>query len=172
MEQKIKSIALALINEVQERNFYLSQSNKTDNPVGRSMFIRIAEDEEAHYQRLKKIHEELSLKGTWPETVTPVIKKTDLMKTLLQLAGASAAIPAATRDDIEALKIAIDFESKGFGFYTGLSRDAEVPSEKEFFKLLASMEREHLLSLQETMHYFESPGDWFAEREKPCLDGQ
>ena len=33
------------------------------------------------------------------------------------------------------------------------------------------MEWEHLLSLKETMHYFESPGDWFAEQEKPGLDG-
>jgi len=171
MEQKIKSIALAIQNELQEREFYLRQSRKTDNPVGRTMFIRIAEDEDEHYRRLQKIHKELSAQGTWPETVPAVIKKTDLMKALVRIAGAAGATPAASRDDIEALKIAIDFETKGYNFYTKLSTTAEAASEKEFFHLLASMEWEHLLSLKETLHYFESPGDWFAEREKPGLDG-
>lgn len=172
MNDKLQSIEVALQNELQERDFYLTQSKKTGNPLGKTMFILIAEDEEEHYRRLQKIHEELSAKGSWPKTVSPVIKKNDIMKALLHITAAADTIPPAVHDDIDALKIAINFETKGYGFYTGLSNDADTSSEKNFFKLLASMEWEHLLSLQETMHYFESPGDWFAEHEKPCLDGQ
>ena len=38
MLDKISSIKLALENELQERNFYLTQSRRTINPAGKAMF--------------------------------------------------------------------------------------------------------------------------------------
>jgi rubrerythrin len=171
METKIKAITAALENELHERDFYLSHSKKTDNPVGKAMFLQIAADEDEHYRRLQCIHKELSLKGTWPDTVSTGAGSSNILEAFHNIAALAKETPLATRDDIDALNIAIQFEEKGYGFYTALSNDAESPSERDFFKLLASVEWEHFLSLKETMQFYESPADWFAEHEKSQLEG-
>lgn len=171
MQTKLKAIEVALENEIQERNFYLQHGRMTKNPVGKQMFQRIAEDENEHYERLQKIHLELSSRGTWPETVSASIQGTNVMDVLLTMKKTFNTIPPSDRDDIEAVRIAIDFEIKGYTFYAGLANSADTDSEKNFFNMLASMEREHSQSLKETLLYFEDPAIWFAEREKPAIEG-
>jgi rubrerythrin len=171
MENKIKAITVALDNELQERNFYLTQSKKTTNPVGKTMFLKIAADEEEHYRRLQNIHRELSRQGKWPDTVSNSVGTSNVLDTLRQIVCLAGKTPEASRDDIEALNIAIQFEAKGHSFYTELGNTAETAAEKEFFKLLASVEWEHLLSLKDTMLFYESPADWLAKTEKPQLEG-
>jgi rubrerythrin len=167
----LKAIEVALENEIQERNFYLKHGRMTKNPVGKEMFQRIAEDENEHYERLQKIHRELSSNGTWPETVSASIQGTNVMGILHTMKKTFSAIPPSDRDDIEAVRIAIDFEIKGYTFYSSLAYNAATDGEKNFFRMLASMEREHSQSLKETLQYFEDPAIWFAEREKPAIEG-
>jgi rubrerythrin len=171
MAIKIEAITVALENELRERDFYLAHSKKTADPVGKKMFQQIAADEDEHYRRLQAIHQELSRKGAWPETVASTIGSSDILKTFRQLARQTQQIPAASRDDIAAIKIAIEFETKGQSFYAKLGSDAETVPEKEFFKILASLEWEHLLTLQDSLLFFEHPQDWFAEHEKSQLEG-
>jgi rubrerythrin len=72
---------------------------------------------------------------------------------------------------MEAVKIAIDFETKGEKFYGDLAKSVENPMEKNFYEFLASIEREHRLSLQDTLEYFEDPAGWFRIKEKLHVDG-
>ena len=171
MANKINAITVALENELRERDFYLAQSAKTSNPIGKTMFLQIAADEDEHYRRLLSIHEELCRQGAWPESVASIIGSSDIGKTFRQLAEQADKTPVASRDDIAALKIAIEFETKGYSFYTKLSSAADSAAEKEFFQILASLEREHLLTLQDAALFFESPADWLAKTEKPQLEG-
>jgi len=171
MQDRIKSIQIALENELQERDFYLQQSKRTKNPVGRRMFSRIAEDEAEHYNRLVELHAKFSQQGKWPETIMAVVKGTNVMKSLIEAARHADKTSSPDNDDRQALQIAIDFETKGYNFYSALSQNAATPSEKDFFTCLASIEREHLNSLKETLLFFEDPATWFAQHEKPGLDG-
>lgn len=171
MENKIKALNVALENELRERDFYLAQSEKTGNPVGKKMFLQIAAEEDEHYRRLQIMHQELSRQGKWPDTVSNIVGTSNILETFKKIASLAEKTPEASRDDIEALNIAIQFEEKAHGFYTGLSAAAETGAEKEFFKLLASVEWEHLLTLKESLLFFENPADWFAEHEKSQLEG-
>lgn len=171
MENRIKSIEIALENELKERDFYLEQSNRTQNPVGKKMFASIAEDEDEHYNRLKEIHEELSGQGKWPETISVKVKGTNIRNVLNDvLKGVDRTIPSDA-DDKEAVKVAIDFETKGYNFYSNLRDSAETGAEKDFFDCLASIENEHLSSLKDTLLFLEDPATWFEEHEKPHLEG-
>jgi rubrerythrin len=171
MKNKIKALTVALENELNERDFYLAQSEKTDNPVGKKMFLQIAAEEEEHYRRLQSIHDELSRKGTWPEMVSNSAGTSSIRATFKKIAGLAKKTPTASRNDIDAVNIAIQFETKAHSFYTTLFNAAETVAEKEFFKLLAAMEWEHLQTLKDTMLFYESPTDWFAEHEKSQLEG-
>ena len=79
--------------------------------------------------------------------------------------------PESDGDDLEAVKIAIEFEKKGEEFYTRLADGAKDKAEKRFFSLLASMEREHMLSLEDTFEYFTDPHGWMERKGGRHLDG-
>jgi hypothetical protein len=170
-EERIKALEVALNNESRERDFYLRHKERTKNPHGKSMFASIAKDEDEHYQRILELHARLRKEGKWPETVPIKVKNTEvkaLMQKLIEAVDISAPVD---QDDVEAVKIAIDFESKGEVFYRELAKSIDNPVEKSFYELLASMEREHLLSLQDTLEYFQDPAGWYRGKERLHVDG-
>ena len=169
--ERIKSLEVALSNELRERDFYLEHKEGTTNPVGKLMFGTIASDESEHYQRIRKLYEKLKEEGKWPDTIPLTVKGINVQKALVKAIHAVGGLPNADKDDIEALKIAIDFEAKGVTFYEQLRRSVTDPQEKEFFAMLASIEREHLLSLHDAYEYFQDPEGWYLTKEKPHLDG-
>jgi rubrerythrin len=170
-KQRLDAIVLALNNEMSEREFYLKHAQRTGNPVGKAMFNLIADDELEHYQRLKALHEKWEKNNTWPETVPLTVKQTNLKTVLNEVIRAVDKIPVADADDLDAIKTAVEFESKGIELYTRLSTSSQDPKEKAFFALLAGMEREHFLSLKDTEEYMKDPSSWFTRKEHHGLDG-
>jgi rubrerythrin len=167
----LKSLEVALNNEARERDFYLRHAERTRHPLGKSMFKTIAEDESEHYRRILELHKKRQEAGKWPEDLPLKVKETDVRSILLEVIAAVGTGPQADPDDLEAVKIAIDFEAKGEQFYQGLQDSVEDPKEKAFFGMLASFEREHRLSLEDTLLYFKDPEGWFQMKEGHHLDG-
>jgi len=170
-DEQIKSIEVALSNESRERDFYLMHSKRTTNNMGKLMFATLAQDENEHYQRLQELHSRLSQQGTWPENVPLKVKGSNLKNVLKDFLKKAEKDAPAEIDDQEAIKIAIDFEEKGYRFYAGLRDAVDNPEEKKFFNILAEMEKEHLTSLQDSLLYMEDPGGWFAMKEMTNVDG-
>jgi rubrerythrin len=170
-EERIKALEIALNNESRERDFYLNHSKRTKNDMGKKMFASIAGDEEEHYQRILGLHKKLKEEGKWPETVPIQVKGTEVKAVIQKVVEAAAASSAADKDDMEAVKTAIDFETKGEAFYGKLAKEVENPMEKKFYELLASMEREHRISLQDTLDYFKDPAGWYRIKERHHIDG-
>lgn len=168
---KIKAIEIAMENELRERDFYLKQSEKTDNPVGKKMFAQIAKEEDEHYEMFKRIHTQLVDKGTWPEAVSAVVADTDLRDVLKSIPDLADKSAKSNADDVEAIKISIDFEKEAYKFYMELKEKAGNEDEKKFFAHLAQIEWDHAQSLEESLAFFEDPETWYEEREKSLLDG-
>jgi rubrerythrin len=169
--ERIKALEVALNNESRERDFYLKHAVRTTNPLGRLMFQTLAHDESEHYQRILTLHERLQQEGKWPDTIPLTVKGTEIRSILRKTLESVEALPAENRDDVEAIKIAVDFESKGVEFYEQLRKKADEPQEKAFYGMLASIEREHFLSLQDAFEYFQDPAGWYRIKEKPHVDG-
>ncbi len=170
-QERIKALEIALNNEAREKDFYLKHSKRTTNNMGKMMFATIASDEDEHYRRILGLHKRLIQEGKWPETVPIEVKGTEVKKVIQKVVDAVNTSAQADRDDMEAVKIAIDFETKGEKFYGDLAKSVENPMEKKFYEFLASIEREHRLSLQDTLEYFEDPAGWFRIKEKLHVDG-
>ena len=170
-EDRIEALEVALTNEKREGEFYRKHAERTKDPLGRKMFQTLAADEAEHYNRIKELHKKLNSEGKWPATLPLKVKNTvvkDVLKSVVE--GVDTAAEADT-DDLEAVKIAIEFEAKGEAFYKKLRQSAADPQEKTFYGMLESIEREHRLSLEETYQYFKDPEGWFQRMEKPHLDG-
>jgi rubrerythrin len=171
VEERVKALEVALNNEARERDFYLKHKERTTHPLGKLMFGTLADDESEHYKRILELHKKLQQEKKWPDTLPLKVKGTEIQSALKKVVDSLETLPDAVRDDVEAVKIAIDFEEKGEKFYSKLRDSVEDPQEKEFYGLLASIEREHLLSLRDTYEYFQDPESWYQVREKPHLDG-
>lgn len=171
VRQRIDALETALDNETKERDFYLAHAARTRNPLGREMFLQIADDELEHYERLKQIREKWKSHEQWPETVELTVKQTAIQAALSDMIRKARGSAAAETGDLEALKVAADFEARGAEAYTRLSEAVADAREKAFFALLASIEREHCLSLKDAEEFLKDPSSWFTRRERHGLDG-
>lgn len=169
--ERIKALEMALNNESSERDFYLRHAERSSDPLGKSMFETLAKDEEEHYNRILELHDKLEKDGKWPETLPLKVKDTIIKDVLKKVVASVDTSAKAATDDLEAVKIAIAFETKGEAFYKKLKDSVENPQEKGFYGLLESIEREHRLSLEDTLEYFINPEAWYQMMEKSGLDG-
>lgn len=170
-QDRIKALEVALNNESRERDFYLKHADRTSNSFGKLMFQSIAKDEDEHYKKILDLHGKLKEQGNWPETIPLKVKGTDMKSILKKVVESVDTSAEADTDDMEAVQIAIDFETRGEKFYSDLRDSVENPVEKEFYDVLATMEREHRLSLEDTLDYFKDPEGWYRMKEKRHLDG-
>jgi rubrerythrin len=171
VQDRIKALEVALKNESTERDFYLQHAARTKNEFGKKMFMSIANDEAEHYDRIKALHKKLKDKGKWPERLALTVKGTKIQSVLAKLSKVAEKTAKADNNDLEAVKIAINFEKKGEKYYSDLKKSAADAKEKAFFEMLADMEREHRLSLESTRDYFKDPTGWFRIKERLHVDG-
>jgi len=169
--QRLNALEVALDNEKNERAFYLEHAGRTKNPLGKTMFEQIADDELEHYERLKELHKRWKKEEKWPETVRLAVRKSPVRDLFTKLVGESGDIPPGDDDDLKAIRIAVDFEAKGAQHYAGLRDGSSDEKERAFFDLLSSMEREHYLSLRDTEEFLTDPVSWYRRTESPGLDG-
>lgn len=170
-KERLDALEVALNNEMNEREFYLKHAKRTKNPIGRIMFQEIADEELEHYHRLKELHDKWTNNERWPETVPLMVKDTNIKDILTETLKKIDEMPESDDDDLKAIQIATKFEAKGSEFYAGLRDAVSDPGEKAFFDLLATIEREHYLSLKDTEEYISDPESWFTKSEHHGLDG-
>lgn len=169
--QRINALDVALNNEMSERAFYLEHAGRTKNPLGKAMFLEIADDELEHYQRLKQLHEKWKDSRKWPESVPLTVRQTNIRNLMKDTIAGSQGASENNDDDLKAIEIAAAFEAKGEEFYAALRDSADDPREKAFFALLAGIEREHYLSLKDAEEYLKDPVSWLRRTEHHSLDG-
>jgi rubrerythrin len=171
MEERLNALEMALNNEMTERNFYLKHAERTSNPLGKAMFLQIADEELEHYERLSQLAEVWKKDQKWPETIPLAVKETAVRAVFGAAAKETAQASGGDSDDLNAVRVAIDFEAKGAQFYAELRDRSKDPKEKAFFELLANIEHEHFTSLKDTEEFFVNPQGWFQNREASGLDG-
>jgi rubrerythrin len=169
-KNRIDALEVALNNETSERDFYLAHARKTKNPLGKSMFLMIADDELEHYERLKELHEKLKSTGLWPASLPLSVKQTRV-KELIDGLNDPGNAAGSSEDDLEAIQVATAFEAKGAEFYARLRDESADERQKAFFALLAGIEREHYLVLKDAEDYLKDPGGWLRRTERGSLDG-
>ncbi|PKN06429.1 MAG: hypothetical protein CVU72_04505 [Deltaproteobacteria bacterium HGW-Deltaproteobacteria-7] len=171
MDKRMNALKFALENEQKEREFYLANARRTKNLAGKNMFKQIADEEKEHFEVLKNLHDKWEKKEKWPATVPLKVTKSLAGSILKSMSDKKAARFKGNEDDLKAVRTAIDFEARGMALYTKLEKESVDPKEKSFFNLIASIERQHFLSLRDTEEFLTDPATWYQNMEKPMLDG-
>jgi len=139
--------------------------------AGKNMFKQIADEEKEHYEMLKKLHAKWEEKKKWPATIALKVRPSAAGAILQGMSGKKSARIAGTDDELKAVRTAIDFEARGVALYTKLAKQSTDAKEIAFFNMLASVERQHLLSLKDTEEFLADPATWYQHMERSGLDG-
>jgi DNA-binding FadR family transcriptional regulator len=122
-------------------------------------------------QRITELHDRRLAQGDWPAEVPIRVKDTNIRQVLDQMMGAVGSTADHDDDDRKALKKAAEFEAKGSRFYADLARACTNPMERNFFEFLSGIEREHMLSVADSLAYLEDPEGWMMLHGRAGLDG-
>ncbi len=156
---------LAIKTETDAIDFYGKAAQKTDNPVGKKMFLSIIEDEKRHLETLKHI---FSGMGIEPPGASPMKRiKTVFEENRHQMLSRVAA----TTDEIQAVEMAMGMEKESVDFYEKAARQAENAREKAIFDRLVKEEEEHYAIFSNTRQFLVDSGNWFMWEEHSIVDG-
>ena len=145
---KREALRDAIQFETDGREFFLEAARKTVDYFGRIIFNSLADEELGHIERIRAIDRSLRDTGQWPRSNTPTPEegKNVFQEALMQM---DETVRDRT-DDLQAVKVALELERKGYHFYSGLAAKAIEPREKEFYGRLAAEEQRHLQILEDT----------------------
>jgi len=162
-EELDKALVTGIKTETDGMEMYRKAAANAKDPLGKALFESLVADEQNHLNALKARAGE-----NWERAEgTP----RDRIKTVFQQATQDIQERlAADPGDVEAIKIAMEFERKGYQMYTEAAEKVAEPEGKELLEWLAAEENDHFRILQDLHEYLEKSYSWFVANEGPILD--
>jgi rubrerythrin len=167
----LEVLQLAVQMEVDGKEFYQNASRKSSNKLAKELFQQLASEEDIHRKRFEEIYKALTRGQNWPD-VEPLVDKGKKIKSLFAKATKSLGSKSKIAEpELEAIKTAMDMETRSYNLYHSRSAESTLAVEKQFYKTLAGEERGHHLALLDTYEYLSDPAGWFTKKEHWSLDG-
>ena len=166
-----EGLRLAIKFEKEGREFFLQAAERTGHPLGQRLFQSLANDELVHLRRVTEIFEALEKKQDWPQPPGPKHQPKTFHTIFAEAKEHLKEIVQPQADEIEALKLGLELEERGYKFYQNLAQNASSTPEREFFQELAAAENDHYQIIQNTIKYLEKPEDWYADQEDQIYEG-
>lgn len=169
-KKAVEAVRIALQTEKDGLAMYEKAARSATCKSAAAMFRALIDDEKNH---IAIITAYAAGEGI-ADLIAKASKTTAAGKTRTIFSGAMATIDKkakATADDRQAVKLAMDFEKKGFEFYTEAAKKATDPVEKDMFQFLTGIENQHFVMLQKTLEYLDKTGQWFLWDEKGLVEG-
>jgi len=168
----LTALERAMEVERQGEAFYLEVAERVQDSSGKAVFQTLAKDEVEHLRLLQAEFEAISKEKDWLDLdQAKVCEPQTPVRLFPDRRAAALAVPAGMKD-VEALKLAMDFEEKGYDAYVKAGAETQDPKGKKVFHFLAKQESAHYLFLQKTREYLTTKGTWyFDDQEFPMFDG-
>lgn len=161
----MNALEVAKKMEVDAIKFYTEAAEKTKYPAGKKMFLTITEDEKRHLQMITDIIKGMHIT---PQDVSPLKR----VKTVFEsMKDQMMKKVEASKDEMEAFKIAMQMEKEGEAFYQKSMKDAKTDKEKSLFKRLIEEEREHYKIFANSYQFLNDTGSWFMWQEHSIVEG-
>lgn len=164
-------LELALQMETDGQEFYMKSGQKSGNKLIRDLFERLAKEEESHRVRFEQIYEAIKRERSWPDVQIESDHGKGLKSLFARATRELGKEIKVAESELEALKIAMDMETKSYDLYHRRGGETSLPVEKRFYVTLAGEERGHYLALSDAHEYLSDPAGWFTRTERWSLDG-
>jgi rubrerythrin len=145
--------------------FYMEAAQKMRYPAGKKMFLAITEDERRHLEMISLLIRGMSITA---QDVSPMKN----VKTVFEsMKSEMMQRVAASTDELEALKVAMDMEREGKKFYEKSLAEAKTDKEKALFKRLIEEEKQHYEMFSNTYSHLSDTGNWYLWEERGVIEG-
>jgi len=167
--EETNPVVMAIQMEKDGIAFYTKASRKTQNAFGQRMFQSLVEDEKVHLKLLDEIL--AGQKPVKPKRPAGPGFRTRASSIFREVTGNVKKKLDSNPSDVEAVKIAMDMEDRGFKHYDLHAKTAADPARKALFARLAREESDHWTILEDTHLYLTDPTTWHYRQNPPLLDG-
>jgi rubrerythrin len=157
--------------EIEGKEFYLKASQSSGNKLGKQLLKQLAAEEDAHRVAFKNIYETIENKRGWPEAQYKGDKGRGLRALFNKVQKDMDKNAKPLSSELDAIKIAMDFENKTYDFYTNRSQNTLYDAEKQLYESIAMQESEHHRVLQDYYDYLQDPAQWYVKAEHTSVDG-
>ena len=177
MEKTVCEVALTALEKAMEverqgRVFYEEAAEHVQDPMGKAVFQTLAREEVEHLRLLQAEYEAISNEQEWMELDEAKVCEPQVPLKLFPDKRDAALPIAAEATDLDALELAMKFETQGYDMYIKAGQETDDPKGKRVFEFLAKQENSHYVFLHKTHEYLTSEGAWyFDEEEFPMFDG-
>jgi len=161
----MNAIEIAIKMEKDAIDFYREAASRVQHTVGKKMFLSITEDEKRHLQMLSQIFKEIEIKL---ENVSPM---KNIQTVFESMKDAMMQKVAASKDELEAFKVAMQMEKEGVEFYRKAAAEAPAAKEKALFERLVKEEEQHYAIFANTYNFMSDTGNWFMWEEQSIVEG-
>ncbi|MBI4688258.1 MAG: ferritin family protein [Nitrospirae bacterium] len=161
----MNALEIATKMETDAIAFYKDASTKTNHAVGKKMFIVIAEDEKRHLEMISQVAKDLDIK------INDLSPLKNIKTIFEELKDEMLQRVEATRDELEAFKIAMQMEREGVEFYKQAALQAKTEKERTLFERLVKEEEQHYAIFANTYFFLYNTGSWFMWEEHSIVDG-
>ena len=163
----------AVRNELDGKAMYQQAAERTRDKLGQEMFSSFADEEEQHIHILQAQYAEVNESGEWLDVEAAQKQPRDPSLILFpqKQREVKDLVPEGT-SDLEALKLAMDFEQRAVRMYEQAAADSSDPTSQAFYRQLAEWEGTHYHILDNSYDYLATKGEWyFQEVEMPMYEG-
>jgi len=172
-QEVLNILVRAMINEQDGYEFYLSAKEQVHDAKGQRMLQGLADDEADHLRIIRAQYDRVTEGKVFVDLATA--RRTMPADPSLKLFPDKSQLPSMlsqASDDVQALRVALDFELKGYRMYQQAAQKTTDPNARTVFGYLTEQEDRHYKWIQQTLHYLEQNGVWFfQDEEKPIFDG-
>lgn len=148
---KLDSLLTDAMNaEAEAKKFYMDAADKAQSAAGKSLFQELADFEQGHYDRIRKILDSRSA-GVKITEITP-------SKEIPVKSEVEGQFEPNKDEIIKVLTIGIDAEKKAQAKYLEIANLAEDDEAKKTFNNMAEEERKHQLILEDQFYSMSNKG--------------
>jgi len=173
MDKVLEVLKKGMATELWGMRFYEQAVARTESEAGKKVFQSLVAEEEGHLDILRGEYASVAGDKDWVsrEDAKALAASVDPEEIFPEAATVEALIPDDATDE-QALKLAMDFEMRGFKLYEEAAKGAASPAEKAVWDFLAKAEDAHYAFLQQTYDYLTTNGVWyFDDQELPFFEG-
>jgi rubrerythrin len=166
----LQDLQIAIQMEKDGKQFYEQAAQKAKDAGTRDIFTYLANGEIYHIKRIQEIYNSLEKNPQWQESLCEFSPPPEDPR-IFSAALAKGNMGAGDADDLKALEIGMQMETKSIEFYQRLARQAQDPMERRFLMSLVNEERGHYNYLADYRNYLVDPADWYFIKEMGHVDG-
>ncbi len=167
----LDALNTAIQMEVDGKKYYQKMSEKSLSRLGRQLFQTLASEEDTHRRKFEEIYKAMRDKKSWQQVPDFIPDGGKKLRTIFAAASDEPSKLKSPSTELDAVKTAVDMESKTYDFYNMQAGKSTSAFEKSFYEIVAREEREHHLVLLDYYEYLKNPAGWFVKKEHHSLDG-